>query len=219
MIKAAIFDMDGLMFDTERYVKEIWDEIGGELGYEHVSEVMPLTMGRRLNTTADIFAEHFGPEFPFFYFLPEYRRRMSERIEREGVPVKKGLRNLLEYLKEEKIVCAVASSTVREKVLCYCGKAGITGYFAQILGGDTTEKCKPDPQIYLTAAQAVGEKPENCLVLEDSPNGCLAGYRAGMKVVMVPDQVQPDAKLRALVSACVPSLLDVIPLLESRKEA
>lgn len=216
MIKAVIFDMDGLMFDTERLTKKIWDEVGNELGRPHVSSIMPETMGVRLDRSEEIFRRHFGPDFPYRKFLAEYRDRFSRRIEAEGVPVRPGLFRLLDYLKREGYVCAVASSTSRRKVLRYVEKAGVAGYFARIICGDMVEKSKPDPQIYETAARGIGMEPKDCLVLEDSPNGILAAYRAGMKVVMVPDQVRPDERLRPMLFACAESLSDVIPLLAGR---
>lgn len=214
MIQAVIFDMDGLMFDTETMTRELWDTIGAEMGYTHASVVMPETMGARLEQDGAIFRRHFGPDFPFEAFVAEYRRRFAERIETKGVPVKEGLYDLLEYLKREKISCAVASSTSRKNVLRYCDQSKVTGYFQKIICGDMVEKSKPDPQIYLVAAREIGTAPERCMALEDSPNGCLSAHRAGMATVMVPDQLQPDEKMRAGLFACVPSLRNVIPLLE-----
>lgn len=217
MIKAVIFDMDGLMFDTEQLTKEIWDELGGKFGYKNVSSVMPDTMGVRLDLSADIFRRHFGEDFPHREFVEEYRKRFDEKIRKDGVPVKTGLYRLLDYLKREGYVCAVASSTSRKRVLQYCDTAKVTGYFQKIICGDMVERSKPDPQIYLTTAKEINTAPETCLVLEDSPNGCLAAYRAGMKVVMVPDQVQPDGRLHSMLFAVVKTLEDAIPLLDGLK--
>lgn len=214
MTEAVIFDMDGLMFDTENLTHTLWNEIGAEIGFPDLASLMPETMGVRFADSGPIFRRRYGPGFPHEAFVAEYRRRFAEIIEAKGVPVKEGLYDLLEYLKREKIPCAVASSTRRENVLKYCGKTGVTGYFEKIICGDMVEKSKPDPQIYLTAARELGTAPERCMALEDSPNGCLSAFRAGMKTVMVPDLVQPDEAARARLFACVPTLRDVIPLLE-----
>jgi HAD superfamily hydrolase (TIGR01509 family) len=219
MIDAVIFDMDGLMFDTEQITHVLWDKLGEEIGYHNVSAILPETMGVRLNESAPIFKRRFGPDFPYETFVAEYRRRFAQTIRANGVPVKEGLYDLLEYLRRERFICALASSTARKKVLEYCGKAHVTEYFQTILCGDMVEKCKPDPQIYLTTARELGLAPSRCMVLEDSPNGCLAAIRAGMKTVMVPDQVQPTEEMRAKLAACVPSLRDVIPLLNAEREA
>jgi HAD superfamily hydrolase (TIGR01509 family) len=219
MIEAVIFDMDGLMFGTEQLTHELWDKLGEEFGYHNVSAIMPETMGVRLNESEPIFKRRFGPDFPHAVFVAEYRRRFAQEIQTRGVPVKEGLYDLLEYLRKEHFTCAIASSTAREKVLEYCGKANVTQYFQTILCGDMVEKCKPDPQIYLTAARELSIAPARCMVLEDSPNGCLSAIRAGMKTVMVPDQVPPTEELRAKLTACVPTLRDVIPLLKKEREA
>jgi HAD superfamily hydrolase (TIGR01509 family) len=219
MIEAVIFDMDGLMFGTEQLTRELWDKLGEELGYHNISVIIPETMGVRFNESEPIFKRRFGPDFPFTVFAAEYLRRFTKEIQTHGVPVKEGLYDLLEYLRQEHFICAIASSTMREKVLEYCNKANVTQYFQTFICGDMVEKCKPDPQIYLTTAQVLGIAPSRCMVLEDSPNGCLSAIRAGMKTVMVPDQVQPTEELRAKLAACVPTLRDVIPLLKEEREA
>ena len=214
MTEAVIFDMDGLMFGTEEMTHNLWQKMGTEMGYPGLASVMPETMGVRLADAGPIFRRHYGDRFPFDRFITEFRRRAEEEINTNGVPVKDGLYDLLNYLRQEAIPCAVASSTARIKVLKYCDKAGVTQYFQKIICGDMVEKSKPDPQIYLTAARELGFAPENCMALEDSPNGCLSAYRGGLRTVMVPDQVQPDEAMRARLFACVPTLRDVIPLLE-----
>jgi beta-phosphoglucomutase-like phosphatase (HAD superfamily) len=95
--------------------------------------------------------------------------------------------------------------------------AKVTGYFDQIICGDMLEKSKPDPDIYLKAAAALQVAPQDCMAIEDSPNGLTSAYRAGMKTVMVPDLVALNAELEKMLFACVPSLRDVIPLLEQQK--
>ncbi len=120
------------------------------MGYQHASVVMPETMGVRLGQSGDIFRRHFGSDFPYDEFVEEYRRRFAEWIEAKGVPVKPGLYELLDYLKREKIPCAVASSTSRKNVVHYCEKACVADFFQKIICGDMVEKSKPDPQIYLS---------------------------------------------------------------------
>lgn len=217
MVDAVIFDMDGVMFDTERLSEEVWEEVGGELRVPDLVAFRPKLMGANAERIRLLLSQHCGPDFRAGDFLAETGRRMDARIAAQGVPVKDGLRELLDYLKKEGCPCAVASSTRREKVLSYCGQTGVAGYFRKIICGDMVRRSKPDPQIYLTAAAELGVKPASCMVLEDSPNGCEAGVRAGMKTVLVPDRVQPDARLRSMVFACVPSLRAVIPLLERMK--
>ncbi|MCI1982149.1 MAG: HAD-IA family hydrolase [Oscillospiraceae bacterium] len=214
IIQAVIFDMDGLMFDTENLTAKLWDEIGGELGYPGVSAIMPDVMGIRVGSSDAVFRRHFGERFPYGEFIRRFRGRTDQYIEEHGVPVKPGLFKLLEYLRQNGYPMAVASSTSRRRVMRYFEKTGIIPYFKTVICGDMVEKSKPDPQIYLTAAEKTGVLPKNCMVLEDSPNGCTAAIRAGMKTVMVPDRVQPDEALRGKLFACVRTLDGVAPLLE-----
>lgn len=214
MIRAVLFDMDGLMFGTERLIAGIWDRIGEERGFGRLSSVMAETMGMR-SGVREVFLRHFGESFPYGWFREEYRRRMDEEIRENGLPVKPGLYLLLDWLKRRgDFRLAVASSTSRAHVMQYCGMARVTEYFDAFVCGDMVSQGKPDPEIYLAASRKLGVPPQEALVLEDSPNGCLAGLRAGAKVVMVPDCVQPDEALRARLAAVAGSLAEVIPLLE-----
>ncbi len=218
MIRAVLFDMDGLMFDTERLIADLWDSLGEERGIGEIAQVMPETMGMRDGDIRKFFCRRFGEDFPFEWFNSEYRKRMDEGMLKSGLPVKPGLYTLLNYLKKRgDCKLAVASSTSRKHVLQYCEMAHVTDFFDAIICGDMVRKSKPDPQIYLVAAKEVGIPAQDCMVLEDSPNGCVSGSRAGAKVVMVPDLVQPDEALKKILYACVGTLEDVVPLLERDK--
>ena len=201
------------MFDTERMTARIWNELGREYGVQNLSSLMPETMGANHERIRGIFRRRVGREFPFETFLRRTRERADEIVAREGIPVKPGLFELLDFLKKGGYTIAAASSTERTRVLRYFRIAGVIGYFQAVICGDMVRKSKPDPDIYLAAAKATGTAPEECMALEDSPNGCLSASRAGMKAVMVPDLVRPDKKLHSILSACVPTLRDVIPLL------
>lgn len=215
MIQAVIFDMDGLMLDTERLTQKVWHQVGEEMGYPQAEKMMSKAMGVRSDMTQRIFLEHFGQDFPFDIFVKKSKKLTDSFIEKNGVPVKEGLFELLRYLRSAHIPAAVATSTSRVRAMDYLGRARLTGFFDKIICGDMVQKSKPDPDIYLTAARAVGMTPNGCMALEDSLIGCKSALAAGMKTVMVPDLVQPEEELRARLFACVPSLRDVIPLLDS----
>lgn len=219
IIQAVLFDMDGVLLDTERMTSRILDDLGAQFGYGKMSAVKPHAIGIRSTEMKSIYTRFFGKDFPFEDFMKIYRARQDEEVQAHGVPVKPGLYRLLDYLKKEGYRIAVASSTSRERVLRYFDMTHITDYFDGIICGDMVRKSKPDPEIYLTAARAVGARPEHCLVVEDSPFGCEAGWRAGAKVVMVPDLVQPDDKVRPMLTACVGTLDDVVPLLGTLNRA
>lgn len=213
-IKAVLFDMDGVLFDTERMSAKILDRMGAEMGYGKMSVVKPYIIGIRSENMRPVYTRFFGENFPFDSFIREYRARQDEEVRAHGVPVKPGLYCLLEYLKNRGYKIAVASSTHRERVLRYFRMANIRNYFDGIVCGDMVGNGKPAPEIYLTAARTVGTPAQECLVVEDSPFGCEAGWRAGAQVVMVPDLVQPDESVRAMLYDCVDSLDGLIPVLE-----
>jgi haloacid dehalogenase superfamily, subfamily IA, variant 3 with third motif having DD or ED len=218
MIQAVVFDMDGVLFDTERLCLNLWKQVCAKMGLTDVTKYSAEYMGLNSVQSRKCFFDHFGADFPYDEFMAECRKTEFEEIERSGVPVKPGLYEILEYLKQNHYLVAAATSTRRATVLKHFENAKITGYFDQIICGDMVEHSKPDPEIYLKAASALGLAPQDCMAVEDSPNGITSASRAGMKTVMVPDLVQPTPELRELFDACVPSLNDLITLLEQEKK-
>lgn len=214
MLKAVLFDMDGLMFDTERLTAKIWDQLGNEFGYGKVSAIMPETMGVRSDLSGEIFYRRFGQNFPYDKFIEKTKILSTQYVNEHGIPLMPGLFQLLEYLKASGLATAVATSTSRKRAMMYLNKAAVIPYFNKIICGDMVEKSKPDPDIYLKTAAALNIEPQECAVLEDSPNGAAAGIAAGMKTIMVPGLAEPDEKLRRSLFACVKSLLDVIPVIK-----
>ncbi len=217
MVKAVVFDMDGVLFDTEKLTAESWEKAGEALHCSSIMSVISEFLGLNSVYQKKRFHEIFGEDFPYEEFI-NYGRKYSENyIKEHGIPIKPGLFELLDYLKANGYHIAAASSTRHATVLRHFKEAGITEYFDTIIGGDMVEKSKPDPDIYLHAAASLGFAPQDCLALEDSPNGLTAAYRAGMKTVMVPDLIAPTPELEKMLYACVPSLSAVIPLLEKQK--
>jgi HAD superfamily hydrolase (TIGR01509 family) len=139
---------------------------------------------------------------------------VSEYIEKNGVPQKPGLVELLEYLKERQYKIVVATSTDAVRANFYFEKAGLGHYFDSIICGDSVAARKPAPDIYLKACEMIFTAPGECLALEDSPIGILAAHRAGMKPVMIPDLLLPDEETKKLLFAQLSSLVDVIDLLD-----
>ena len=219
MIKAVVFDMDGIIFDTEKLTVEAWKQASRELGCRDVTEIKGQTMGLNLASHKKFYLDKFGDSFPYDSFMQFGRDYAADYIAKHGIPVKPGLYELLNYLKQNGYKIAASTSTVRTSVMEYFENANITGYFDQIICGDMVEKSKPDPDIYLKTADALKIAPQDCMALEDSPNGLTSAYRAGMKTVMVPDLIQPTPELQKMLFACVASLNEVIPLLKQHKEA
>ena len=198
MITAVVFDMDGILFDTERLCRDCWIALSKEFAIPNMEEVYALCIGVNVQTTRQIVYDNYGKDFPF----EEYDRRASamynEYIAEHGVPVKEGVRETLEALAKAGAKIAVASSTRREKVLRLLASAGIDRYFTAVVGGDTVTHSKPHPEIFLKACEALGVTPEEAIAVEDSHNGIRSAHAAGMAPVMVPDLLPVTEEMREL---------------------
>lgn len=214
MIKAVVFDMDGLMFDTEKIGIRTWKTLSEELGYPKLDGLIFTCFGTNHNFKRKYFAEVLGEDFPYDTFCKREVEVTCKTLEEEGIPHKKGLVELLEYLKNNSIKCAVATSTPQHPAVEHIKNAGVYDYFDAIITGDMTENGKPAPDIYLKACCELGVEPKYALGLEDSYNGVRAIYSAGMKPVMIPDMVSPDEEMESKCFAIKESLLDVIDIIE-----
>ena len=217
MIKGVVFDMDGLMFDTEKIGKDAWQQAARHLACGFSDQLFHKILGTNLVTTIEILEGELGDKIDVRRLREIHDVYFAGCIEEKGVPVKNGLKELLEYLRTNGYGVTAASSTSKDKVRDYFKKAGVSEYFGEIVGGDMVEKSKPEPDIYLKAAEVLGLSPFECLALEDSPHGILSAYRAGLMPIMIPDLVEPDEETSRLLYAKLPSLLDVIVLLKNIK--
>lgn len=208
-LAAVIFDMDGLMFDTERIVKRSWDEAAPLLGLEPLGHHIYHTLGMNLARRRQYFKEACGPDFPFEEFTECYRGISREILRREGLPVKPGLYQLLDCLKEKKIPMAVATSSSARHAGENLREAGVEQYFSCMITGDQVKRSKPDPEIYLLACRKLGVPPEEAMALEDSANGLRAALDAGVMAVMVPDLLTDLPELEPYLTAKLPSLTAV----------
>lgn len=218
MIKGIVFDMDGLMFDTERLAKEAWTHAGTVLGLDITQEMVIKTLGLNTNDTDRVLMEELGEVFDIMAARKIRTEYVVRSIEENGIPMKSGLPELLEYLKENNYKITVATSSEHEVARYNFRRAGISDFFDQIVCGDMIEQGKPAPDIYLRASEIIGIPPEECLALEDSPIGILAAHRAGLKPVMIPDLKEPDAETTKLLYAKLATLHDVIQLLIQENE-
>jgi len=211
---AVIFDMDGLMLDTERIARSAWLHAMAQHGY-HMDETAYLQLlGRTLRDVECILGEHFGPQFPFQSVYAERQRYADEEMHTNGVPVKAGLRELIAGLEQRGIPFGIGSSTHRHYAIWKLTHAGLIGHFQVMVCGDEVANGKPAPDLFLEAARRLNMPPENCVVLEDSDAGVQAAHAAGMLPVMIPDLKQPEAAIAALAYRVVPSLNSVIGLLD-----
>ncbi|GMQ59722.1 HAD family hydrolase [Vallitalea sediminicola] len=187
MIEGIIFDMDGLMLDTECIALESWERAGKDLGYVISRELMMKAVGRTLVDTRKLLVNNLGDDFPFEEVRKVRIDYTKEFMSLNGVPMKEGLLEFLEYCKTREIPTAVATSTNRSDALELLEKVDIVDYFNTIVCGDEIEKGKPEPDIFLMASKKLGVNPEKCIVLEDSENGILAATRANMIPIWIPD--------------------------------
>ena len=214
MIKTVIFDMDGLMFDTERLASEAWIGVGKRHGLPITEQLMNRMKGLKLEDCVCIFREELGEDFDYWTLRKERTEYINHWIQEYGMPIKPGLKKLLAWLKEHDYPIALATSTHSQKASHYLELAGVSGYFQYRVFGDMVQNGKPDPEIFLRAIKETETAAQQCLVLEDSYAGVEAGWRAGCQVIMVPDSLQPTERERGRIAACVKTLHEVILWLE-----
>ncbi|MBN2039727.1 MAG: HAD family phosphatase [Spirochaetes bacterium] len=214
-IKAVIFDMDGLMFDTEKLAEKCWESAGAKFGYNIERKIYKQITGLNIKKAKEIFLDHFGKDFPFDEIRAERIKTANETIKAEGVPLKNGLFELLKYLKNKKLETGLATSTEQSRAELLLDLSDAKKYFNAITYGDSVINGKPDPEIFLTTAEKLNVNPENCIVLEDSRHGIEAAFNAGMLPFMVPDTIEPDKSIKDKVFKIFDSLNDVRIYLQS----
>lgn len=207
--KAVIFDMDGVIFDSERLVLEGWQEIAAKYGIKGIEEVLPRCLGVNAQTTREIFREYYGQDFPYDEYKKEASALFHSRYGNGKLPLKPGVKELLSYLKENGYLVGLASSTRQAIVEQEIRDAGLMPYFDNLVCGDMLKRSKPEPDIYLKACENLDVEPRMAVAVEDSYNGIRSAKRAGMVPVMVPDMVQPDEEMRSLAHKICKDLFEV----------
>lgn len=216
MSYVVIFDMDGVIFDSERLIADLWREVAEEKKMPDIDIAIQRSIGITNDATTQVFKELYGEDFPYEEYKKIVSTRFHAKYDNGNLPTKPGIKELLVFLKENKIPTAVASSTRTAVVETEIRDAGLLPYFDRIIGGDQVTHSKPDPEIFLKAAEALNAKPEECYIIEDSFNGIRAAHAAGMHPVMVPDLLEPDDEIKALYEEIFPSLVEVRKYFEGK---
>ena len=215
MYNAVVFDMDGVLFDTERLCQDSWLAIADENGLPDMDKIFPRCIGLNANDSRQIVMGAYGEDFDYEGFRQRASEWFRDYIEKNGLPLKPGTREILAWLKENGWRIGLASSTRRTTVLNHLEQAGISEYFSVVVTGDMVEHSKPRPDIYLMACRELGVEPEKAYAIEDSPNGIRSAHVAGMTPLMVPDMIPPDEEMVRLSRRIFKDLMEVMNFLKA----
>lgn len=207
--------MDGLMFDTERLNNEAWTAAAQKMGKTVQKEMLDSMKGVNRVGCDKIMRSWLGEDLNLDYMRTLKQAYTEQYLKDNGVPVKKGLRELLSYLKTHRYTVVLSTSTSENEALRLLKMADVEKYFDHLVFGNMVEKSKPEPDIFLEAVRRAYTEPENCLVLEDSANGVRAAHAAGCHVIMVPDTVPATEELRAMADDVAESLEDVEEMMKA----
>lgn len=215
MIKAIIFDMDGLMIDSERVTFECYQERLKDMNLTMDEEFYKTLLGKPIKGIYQRFYDVYGNDFPIENVIQDVHQLMAERFETEGVPVKKGLVELLHYLKDNNYKTIVATSSNRDRVDKILAQAKITEFFDYSICGDEVTKGKPNPEVFLKSCQKLGVNVDEAIVLEDSEAGIQASYDANIKVICIPDMKYPEKQYEEKTFKILKDLTEVTAYLKS----
>lgn len=212
--KFAIFDMDGLLVDTETVLMEENARVMEEYGYHQEFDDYIQSIGQADEEFFNTLYRLYGPDYPAEEIALLSRQRQIERQRRDGIPVKEGIPELLAFLRERKVPCCVATSSKHVEAEEFLSLCALDGFFDFIITFEDVPRSKPDPAIFLKACEWAGVEPAEAMIFEDSQNGVLAAYRAGIPVICIPDIKQPEPYYAEKATKVVPSALDVPPLFD-----
>ncbi|MCQ2523662.1 MAG: HAD family phosphatase [Lachnospiraceae bacterium] len=213
-VKAVIFDLDGTLIDTEKIYRMIWPQAMASLGYVFTEEMylQLRSLGRPFAPRR--FKEWFGEDFDYDNARRVRKGLFDAYVAKNGIQIKKGAIELLDFLHTKNIVTAIATATDLDRAKEYLDMVGLTNHFDRILSATMVDEGKPSPKVYQFACEELGLNPGDCMAVEDAPNGVKSANAAGLKVVMIPDQSEADDDLKTLLYAYLPSLDKIIDIIE-----
>ena len=216
-IKAILFDLDGTLIDTEKYYQRVWPQALAHFGYNLSAEqgLQLRSLGRPFAPAK--FREWFGEDFDYDKMRAYRKVIFEEVIAKEGISLKPGAEDILKWLKEKGILISTATATDEERTTRYLKKVGLLEYFDRICCATQVKEGKPSPDIYIYAAEQIGIPRENCLAVEDAPNGVRSAHGAGIRTIYIPDLRDDSAELEGLFYKKVNSLAELKKLMEEEK--
>lgn len=216
MRKTVIFDLDGVIFDSEQVVRQGWRYGAEQLQLGDVDHLFLQCVGTNHIFTERLLQEQFGPQFSYEEFRKYTREFFYNYTDTYGLPVKPGARELLDYLKQNGYAVGLASSSTLQYILNGLRQAQLIDYFSVIVSGEHLKRSKPEPDIYLMACEKMAVAPAEAYAIEDSYNGIRSASRAGMQPIMVPDLLPVTAEMEQLSCTVCSNLLDVRAYLQQK---
>lgn len=213
-IKGVIFDMDGVLLDTEKLYVRFWCEAGRACGYPYEEKHALATRSLAREFAIQRLEGFFGEGFEYDKVRSKRIELMDAYIKENGVDMKPYADEILGWLRDEGYKVALATATPPGRAREYLSGVGLLGYFDKIVCASMVKRGKPEPDIYLRASAELGLKPDECIAVEDSPNGAISAYRAGCKTVMVPDRDEPDEETRSILFAVKKDLRGIKEILQ-----
>lgn len=209
-----VFDMDGLLFDTETVYVNYGRELSEEKGYIITNEFVEKTTGMTVEEAKNMYFEEFGKDFPYAEISGKVYKYIIEQAEKANIPLMKGAADFLERLHNNKKTLVLATSADRLMATTLIENKGLKKYFSHIITANDVKKGKPDPEVFLLAADKAGISPEKAAVFEDSFNGIRAAHSAGMYPIIIPDKIQPNEEIKKILHKKFNDLTEVIKYFE-----
>lgn len=213
LYKAVVFDMDGVIFDSERAVMQCWKEVASRHNIPDIEKAILACTGTTMVRTREIMLNLYGADFPYDEYAMESSAIFHSRYDGGRLPMKPGVKELLTFLKEHNKKIALASSTRQQVVTDELRDAGIIEYFDRIICGDMVSRSKPAPDIFLKACEELNVSPSDSYAIEDSYNGIRAAHAGGLHPIMVPDLLPADEEMQSLAEIVLPNLTSVMEYL------
>lgn len=216
MLKAVIFDLDGTLIDTEKYYRVAWPKAFEHFGYKMTDEQYLSIRSLGKPFVQKTLKKYSGdPNFDYNKVVEVRTQFLEELIQQNGLQVKKGAKQLLDFLKEMNIIRGIATASPISRAERYLNQVGLSNSFDKIISARDMKEGKPAPDVYNHAVKELGFKPEECFAVEDSPNGVLSAFRAGLKVIMIPDLAPCDAETKKIIFAEKSDLSQIIQLIKT----